>query len=287
MDWIKGLQRAIDYMEEHITEPISHDMIAAQMNISVFYFHRIFTMLCGFTPSEYIRNRRLALAGSELLLTDNKIIDIALKYGYDTPEGFTRAFVRFHGATPAAVRKGGVSVKSFARLQISISLKGGNSMNYRIVEKEAFKVLEKAEVHPIVTNENKYEISDFWDRARADGTILRLMDSLAEGKSNLIGICYGNNIKTFEYSIAAECDENCIVPEGYRINEIPARTWAVFECTGAMPFAIQKLWHRILTEFFPVSDYEPTYEMEIEDYPDGDALSDDYKCSIWVPVRKK
>ncbi len=289
MDWIKGLQRAIDYMEEHMTEPISWDMTAAQMNISAFYFQRIFTMLCGFTPSEYIRNRRLALAGSELLLTDNKIIDIALKYGYDTPEGFTRAFTRFHGATPAAVRKGGASVRSFARLQISISLKGGNSMNYRIVEKEAFKVLEKAEVHPVVTDENKYEISDFWDRARADGTILRLMDSLAEGKSNLMGICYGDSLKKdhFEYSIAAECSESCIAPEGYRIQEIPARTWVVFECKGAMPHAIQDMWHRIITEFFPSSDYVPTCEMDIEDYPDGDVSSDDYKCSIWVPVRRK
>lgn len=290
MDWIKGLQRTIDYMEEHITEPMDHEKIAREMNVSVFYFQRIFTMICGFTPSEYIRNRRLALAGSELIYTNNKVIDIALKYGYDTPEGFTRAFTRFHGVTPNAVKKGNVSIKSFVPLRVSISLKGGSSMNYRIVEKEAFKVLEKVEVHQIITEENKYEISDFWDKAKADGTIQTLIDSLAEGEKNLIGICYGDSCegsKTFEYSIAAKCTENCVVPEGYRMSEIPARTWAVFECIGKMPDAIQETWHKIVTEFFPTADYKPTWEMDIEDYPDGDVTADDYKSYIWIAVKKK
>lgn len=290
MDWIKGLQRTIDYMEEHITEPADYKKIAAQMNVSIFYFQRIFTIICGFTPSEYIRNRRLALAGSELISTDSKVIDIALKYGYDTPEGFSRAFTRFHKATPNAVKKGNVPITSFSPLHISISLKGGQTMNYRIIEKEAFKVLEKIEVHQIITDENKYEISDFWNRAKADGTVQTLINSLAEGEKNLIGICYGNSkndSNTFEYSIAAKCADGCIVPEGYRLNEIPAGTWAVFECTGAMPTAIQEMWNRIVTEFFPASDYEPTYEMDIEDYPDGDTTSDDYRSYIWIAVRKK
>lgn len=290
MNWIKGLQRTIDYMEEHITEPIDYKKIACEMNVSEFYFQRIFTMICGFTPSEYIRNRRLTLAGSELLSTDNKVIDIALKYGYDTPEGFARAFTRFHGVTPNIVRKGDVSIKSFVPLRVSISLKGGSSMNYRIVEKEAFKVLERVEVHQIITEENKYEISDFWDRAKADGTIQILVDSLADDEKNIIGICYGDsygNSKTFEYSIAAKCKENCIVPKGYRINEIPKRTWAVFECVGKMPDSIQETWHKIVTEFFPTADYEPTCEIDIEDYPDGDVTADDYKSYIWVTVKKK
>lgn len=290
MDWIKGLQRTIDYMEEYITEPADYKKIAAQMNVSVFYFQRIFTIICGLTPGEYIRNRRLALAGSELISTDSKVIDIALKYGYDTPEGFSRAFTRFHGITPNAVKKGIMLIKSFPPLSVSISLKGGKAMNYRIIEKKAFKVLEKVEVHKIITDENKYEIFDFWDRAKADGTVQTLVESLAEGEKNLIGICYGdskNDSSTFEYSIAAKCADDCIVPKGYRINEIPAGTWAVFECTGAMPTAIQEMWNRIVTEFFPASDYEPTCEMDIEDYPDGDTTSDNYRSYIWVAVRKK
>lgn len=290
MDWIKGLQRTIDYMEAHITEPADYELIAREMNVSAFYFQRIFTMICGFTPGEYIRNRRLALAGSELLASDSKVIDIALKYGYDTPEGFSRAFVRFHGSTPHAVRKCGAALRSFAPLRITISLKGGKIMNYRIIEKEAFKILEKAEIHSIVDDKNKNTIPDFWDRSRTDGTLDTLISNLVPDEKNLYGICYGNSAsdsKTFEYSIAAKCTENCIAPDGYRINEIPARTWAVFECVGPMPAAIQEGWHRIITEFFPTADYEPTYEMDIEVYDDGDMSAADYKSQIWVAVKKK
>lgn len=290
MDWIKGLQRSIDYMEAHITEPTDLAMIAREMNVSPFYFQRIFTLVCGFTPGEYIRSRRLALAGSELISTDGKVIDIALKYGYDTPEGFTRAFTRFHGASPNAVRKGNIQIKSFSRLQVSISMKGGKSMNYRIVEKEAFKVLEKAEIHSIVNDENKNTIPDFWDRSKTDGTLDTLIAALAPDEKNLYGICYGNSAsdnKTFEYSIAAKCTESCVAPEGFRINEIPARTWAVFECIGPMPTAIQEQWHRIVTEFFPAADYEPTYEMDFEVYSEGNMTAKDYKSWIYVAVKKK
>ena len=134
MDWVKSFQQAVDYIEEHILEPTDCERIAREMNISSFYFQKIFSILCGFTVGEYIRNRRLALAGSELLSTDEKIIDIALKYGYDSPEGFTRAFARFHGITPSDVRKNGASVRSFARLSVSISVKGGSSMDYNIMK---------------------------------------------------------------------------------------------------------------------------------------------------------
>lgn len=289
MDWIKGLQKSIDYMEEHITEPVDYGRIAREMNVSEFYFIRIFTMLCGITPGEYIRSRRLSLAGSELLSGDSKVIDIALKYGYDTPEGFTRAFTRFHNATPSAVRRQHLPIKSFSPLRISITVKGGKSMDYRIVEKGAFSVLERVETHRVITEENKDEIADFWDRAKSDGTVDTLVNALADGENNLIGVCYGDTADggTFDYSIAAVCDEGTVAPTGYRVSRIPARTWAVFEAVGAMPDAIQQTWHRIITEFFPTSDYEPTYEMDIEDYPDGDTEADDYRCHIWVAVKKK
>lgn len=290
MDWVKGLQRTIDYMETHITEPTDYELIAREMNVSAFYFQRIFTMICGFTPGEYIRNRRLALAGSELLNTDTRVIDVALKYGYDTPEGFSRAFSRFHGVSPSAVKKNGAVLRSFSPLRVSISLKGGKSMNYRIIEKEAFRVIERAEIHSTVDEENQRSVPDFWDRARADGTMDFLVSCLDADERNLYGICYGNtskDSKTFEYSIAAKCSGSCEIPEGYRFREIPARTWAVFESVGAMPDAIQETWRRIVAEFFPASDYEPTYEMDIEVYDDGDISSENYKSWIWVAVKKK
>lgn len=290
MNWIKGLQSAIDFMETHITEPTDYELIAREMNVSAFYFQRIFTLVCGFTPGEYIRNRRLALAGSELISKNAKVIDIALKYGYDTPEGFSRAFVRFHGVTPHAVKKGRTALKSFAPLRITISLKGGEGMNYKIVDKEAFTVIERAELHSVADNENQKTIPDFWDRARADGTMDFLVSCLSPDEKNLYGICYNDNSagsSTFEYSIAAKCRSGCDIPDGYRIREIPKRTWAVFDCKGPMPGAIQETWHRIVTEFFPTEDYEPTYEMDIEVYDEGDTSADDYKSQIWVAVKKK
>ncbi|MFQ9516604.1 MAG: helix-turn-helix domain-containing protein [Eubacterium sp.] len=122
MDWVQGFQKSIDYIDEHITEPLEYERIAQEMNISGFYYQKIFSIICGISLGEYIRNRRLTLAGSELLATDEKVIDIALKYGYDTQEGFTRAFTRFHGVTPNTVRKNAVPLKSFSKLSLSISV---------------------------------------------------------------------------------------------------------------------------------------------------------------------
>ena len=105
MEWIQSISEAINYIEENLTEELSVEQIAKEVHISPFYFQKGFSMLCGYTVSEYIRLRRLALAGSELISTDRKIIDIALKYGYDSPDSFTKAFTRFHGVTPTTVRK--------------------------------------------------------------------------------------------------------------------------------------------------------------------------------------
>lgn len=248
MDWITGIQNAINYIEEHLTEEIDYEIVAKEASCSSFYLQRIFSILCGMTLGDYIRNRRLTLAGNELSAADDKVIDIALKYGYESPESFTRAFSRFHGVTPSKAKKDGSKLKSFSRLSVKITLSGGNIMDYKIIEKNAFDIIEKVEAHTVENSENA---------------------------------------KTFDYSIAAKCDNNTVVPEGFRKNTIPARTWAVFECKGAMPNAMQDMWHKIISEFFPTSGYQPTYEMDIEAYTDGNMGSPDYRSEIWVPVIKK
>ena len=141
MEWIHAIQSAIKFMEQHITEDISAEDVANHVHISSFHFQRGFRMLCGYSIMEYIRNRRLALAGGDLAATDMKIIDVAVKYGYDSPDSFAKAFSRFHGISPAMVRRGNVMLKTFAPLTLEISLKGGYLMNYKIVEKESFTVL--------------------------------------------------------------------------------------------------------------------------------------------------
>lgn len=135
MEWMKLIGDSIQYIENHLLDDISVEDIAKHIGISSFYYQKGFSMLCGFTVAEYIRNRRLASAGNEVIGTDHTIIDIALKYGYDSPDSFTKAFTRFHGSTPTAVRKDNVMLKSFAPLKIKVHLEGGYLMDYRIEKK--------------------------------------------------------------------------------------------------------------------------------------------------------
>ena len=136
MDWIHGMQSAIDYIEAHLTEEIDYDAVAAQSFSSSYHFQRVFSILCGLTVGEYIRNRRLALAGAELATGNAKVIDVALKFGYESPDSFAKAFQRFHGVLPSQVRSTGGNLKSFSRLVLTISMEGGKAMDYRIEQKE-------------------------------------------------------------------------------------------------------------------------------------------------------
>lgn len=141
MDWVNAIEKAIQYIENHLVEDITVKDVAKYVHISEFYFQKGFAMLCGFTISEYIRKRRLSLAGNEIAGSDIKIIDIAIKYGYDSPDSFTKAFTRFHGVTPTVARKKHTTLKSFAPLKLTIALEGGYLMDYKIERKKAFKVI--------------------------------------------------------------------------------------------------------------------------------------------------
>lgn len=289
MDWITGIQKAIDYIEDNIEENLDYTEIAKRAYSSSFYFQRIFKILCGMTLGEYIRGRRLTLAGSVLNSSNIKVIDAAMKYGYDTPESFCRAFTKFHGITPSQAKSCGQKLKSFSRLTVKLTLKGGTVMNYRIEEKKEFKVIEKVKTFSTKEDLSMKEIPMFWDKARKDGSIKTLCGFCGgtEFENLILGICYGDNCKdSFEYSIATGYNGED-VPEGFRVNKIKASTWAIFECEGAMPIAIQELWKKIYSEFFPTSEFVPKNEVDFEAYPDGDMTSPNYKCEIWIAVNKK
>lgn len=295
MDVATGMQNAINYIEDHLTEEIDYNCIAQKSCMSSFYFQRIFCAMCGYTVGDYIRYRRLTLAGSELVQSKAKVIDVALKYGYETPESFTRAFVKFHGVTPSYAKENGDRLKCFYPLSVTITLRGGfmekfKKDNYRIEKKDAFTVLEKVEQHMIDNEANKNTIPEFWVRSWQDGTVKTLLSNLS-GSKDLFGICYNNKSiysgELFDYAIGCSCAPDVKVPDGYRINTIPARTWLVFECVGPMPQAMQQAWHTIASEFVPSSEYELTYEFNIEAYSAGNMTSENYKSEIWVPVREK
>lgn len=290
MDWIKSFQRSVDYIEEHIAEPLEVSDIAAQMNISAFYYQKIFSILCGFTLGEYIRNRRLTLAGGDLLAAEEKIIDIALKYGYDSPEGFTRAFVKFHGVTPSAVRKGG-KVRSFGKLAVEISVKGGSIMDYKIEKKEAFKIIAKQQrFEKIEDVQGRSDIPAFWTECHGDGTVKFLAENCKKDGvlgGSVVGMCMEDSTvaKDFPYLIGAEFGGGK-VPDGYKAVDVPAAEWAVFKIDNLnaedLAGAMQKQWHRIFAEFFPSSNYKPAGNFDLEVYP-----TDSYNGEIWISVESK
>ena len=285
MEWIESISKAIEYIETHITENLTTNDIAREVCISSFYFQKGFSMLCGFTVAEYIRQRRLTLAGSELVSTDNRIIDIAMKYGYDSPDSFTKAFTRFHGCTPTAVRRGGTMMKSFASLKINVSLKGGYIMDYKIIEKDAFTVV--AAVRTFKYESCQEGIPKFWQ------------EHYQTGKGERVCGMYGINIDEsmgsdeFEYLIADDYKPSDEIPEGFVTRVIPKHTWAVFSCKGAMPDAMMDVNQKIFSEWLPnCKDYEIAAGYNIEkytdmkDYPKGNQ-DENYYSELWIPVKKK
>lgn len=284
MEWTEAITRAIGYMEDHLTEELTVAQIAEQVHLSPFYFQKGFAILCGFTLSEYIRNRRLTEAARELTEDGGKVIDIALKYGYESPDSFAKAFVRFHGCTPAEARGGSKKPRSFAPLRIHIQLKGGFMMDYRIEEKPAFRVIGCSKQIPY--NEGMRLCPAFWDEHMASGRSKVVMGEYA--------ICFDEDRegKSFKYMIA-----DAYAPEkdqpGFEAVTLPASAWAVFPCVGPMPQVLQETTGRIFSEWLPENkDYEIAAGISVEyytdpmDYPKG-TKDEKYYCEVWIPVKRK
>lgn len=287
MDFIQSLQKAIEYMENHILEAINYEQVAKHIHVSSYHFHRTFSLITGMTANEYIRNRRLSMAGQELTISETKIIDIALKYGYETPESFTKAFTRFHGVTPSVAKRAGINLKSFNRLLIKIKLEGGTIMDYRIEKREQFLVLAKSTKfrNEIISELNNTEIPDFWNACGNDGTFETLKENTSKIGS-VYGVCapISKENTHFKYGIGVEFTGNDI-PEGYKLWHIKPSTWAVFKCIGETPDCIGATWNKIFSEFIPGSDYNILDDTDFEIY--SDELGADCFCEIWVPVEKK
>lgn len=267
-----GLQRAIDYIEENLCEELEISKIAARAYLSPFYFQRVFNATTGLTVGEYIRNRRLSLAAEELTKSDVKVIEVALKCGYDSPDSFARAFAKFHGILPSNAREKGAKIKCFAPIVINISLKGGTFMNYKIVEKEAFTVVGKCRRF---NSETSYvEIPKFWDEhyENGGGEIIR----------GVFGVCIDGDGKEFDYLIADLYFPWNKIPEGCVARVIPEGTWAVFSYTGECPEALQTVNTQVWTEWLPsCKEYELAGNYSLEFYISKT------EGEIWVPVKKK
>ncbi|MDF2881386.1 MAG: AraC family transcriptional regulator [Clostridiaceae bacterium] len=286
MDFVQSLQMAIDYMEEHILEPITYEDVAKHVFMSSYHFHRIFSLITGITANEYMRNRRLSMAGQELSMSDSKVIDVALKYGYDSPESFTKAFARFHGVTPNVARRAGMKLKSFNRLLIKIKLEGGTVMDYRIEKREQFKLLAKVEKfrNESISEQGNTEIPEFWNRCDKDGTF----DVLQENTINhdVYGACapVSKESKYFDYGIGMQFKGGS-VPDGFTIWEVKPTLWAVFKCMGETGKCIGETWSRIFSDFLPGSEYSMLDDTDFELYSKD--LEAGCFCEVWIPIEKK
>ena len=274
----EGIQNAIQYIEDNLTEELNIDNIAAKAYVSSFHFQRIFSALCGFTVGEYIRSRRLTAAAQELSHSDVKIIDIAMKYGYESHDSFTRAFTKFHGFSPSAAKENGANLKSFAPLKIKLTLEGGTVMNYKIVEKTEFTLIG---ISRRFLCENSYqEIPKFWQEHMNSPEAADIM--------GMYGLCIDTGDKDFEYYIADNYCPQKDIPGRYTAITLPAGTWAVFPCRGPMVETLQSTNTRIWKEWLPnCREYKLAGNYNIEAYFEStnDDPDDDY-CEIWIPVER-
>ena len=303
MDWIIGIQHAIDYIEDNLTETIDYEEVAKQCYSSSYHFQRVFSILCGFTLGEYIRNRRLTLAGRELATTNAKVIDVAMRYGYESPDSFAKAFQKFHGILPSQARNNGSNLKSFSRLVLKFSLEGGTTMNYRIETKPALTLLGyKKRFNGTPYDEaRQHQEGDFFKTTRAHQWLLKGMSN-----DKMSDYCVLSNFDDdgYDFYISVTTDayerENLYNSEVTGINfmhkfgfeeiVIPERTYLVFETEKTkMPipeyFEIRK---QIAAEWLSNDEYQIVNAPELAVYHWG--IIGGYAgrtIEIWIPIEKK
>ncbi len=290
LEIIKDINNAIEYIEDNLGSNISIDEIAKVAFTSRYHFQRMFHALTGVTLTEYIRNRRLTLAGEELSSKDVKIIDVAAKYGYESPDAFTKAFQRLHGSTPSTIKKGNSRLKSFPKLSFQISIKGECEINYRIVKQDEFKFFGVDFLTTLIDNALYKEIPEFCDKIWEDGTHLKINEFLGYSKMNMLyGIHYDfKEDGSRRYMMGWKVPDKDI-PNEYKIVNIPSCTWAVFDGRGdnLNTLAIADLWRLIYSEWFPSSGFEQIEGPCIEKYFWDDNQYINYSCELWIPVKRK
>jgi len=286
MEWLSRLNEAVDYMEDCLAGEIELSKAAQLATCSTFHFQRMFSYIAGIPLSEYLRRRRMTAAAFELIGSDIKVIDLAVKYGYDSPTAFNRAFQSVHGLSPTAAKAEGVKLTAFPRITFTLSVKGEAAMNYKIEKKDAFRIVGVRIALKMDIEDNFAKVPLFWQETIQKGLVPQ-MCALINGKEpvGLLGVSTCMSGENCDYFIAVTSDKE--LPAGMEDYLVPAATWAIFECIGAMPDAIQTLQKRIITEWLPSSGYEYADAPDIEVYFEGNQSSLDYKCEVWLPIVKK
>lgn len=283
MEWLSCIRKTVEMIENDLKTDVSADKIAIEVGISTFFLQKGFSVMTGYSIREYARNRKLYQAALDLQTSDEKIIDIALNYGYETPESFTKAFTRFHGCTPSQVRAG-ASIKSFLPLKINIQIFGGDQMNVKIVKMESFQVMGYQKVFSNQENAEE-KIPQFWDEVFQIQTV-KENPGLGIGE---FGICIDEaGEDTFRYFVAGRYTGG-EVPAEMELLELPGGDYAVFDCYGPIPETIHKMNTQAFQQWLPGN---PNYELrgnasvEWYDCNDEDMALDSYHSAVWLPVKK-
>jgi AraC family transcriptional regulator len=297
VDWLERMNGAMDYIEGRLASDIDYEEAARIACCSSYHFQRMFSFITDVPLSEYIRRRRLTLAAFELQENDTRVIDVALKYGYDSPNSFTRAFQSLHGVTPSSARDRGVQLKAYPRMSFHISIKGDVEMNYKIEQKNAFKVFGAETIIDMTDERNFEEIPKFWGKCHKNGTMDRLESFEMPGYES--GLCKVNSVmcyrktegNTFPYMIGViDLYNKLKAPEEFTVTNVPACTWAIFRSEehsfDDSSEKIQAVWKRIFPEWFPTSGYDHAGTAELEmTYETKE--KDRFYTEVWIPVVKK
>lgn len=289
------IQLAINYMEEHIHEDINYADVAESIHMSSYNFHRTFSFIAGMTANEYIRNRRLTLAAQELQTTNLSVIDAAYKYGYESPESFSKAFSRFHGSTPKQAKKPGAKLHLFNPLVIKITMEGGSIMDYRMEHREPqqFLAMVRAFSNEIINDDNDHSIPDFWTECYDKNLVDPMKQLRKEGKRDIYGLCSPakENETHFDYGIGVIIDEDTdsagvkkLLDNGYTLWESAAADYAVFQCLGTDGDCISEMWSKFYKEFSPQTGYVQTDDTDYEIYFEKGKAG--LFCELWIPVKK-
>jgi len=285
MEWLERLNSAVDYIEDNLEGDIDYGEAAKIACCSSFHFQRMFSYIAGVPLSEYIRRRRMTYAALKLQRGEAKVIELALTYGYESPTAFSRAFASVHGMPPSAARHRGAMLKAYPRLKFLITIKGDTEMNYKIEHRVAFRVVGVKAHFDTNVEESFEKVPQFWAQTVQNGSFAKVCEIGSGEPCGVMGVCTCMDGKEFDYYIACASDKD--VPEGMTEYTVPACDWAIFECRGPMPNAIQQLQTRILTEWLPTSGYEYADAPDIEVYTEGDTSAPDYAAQVWLLVVKK
>lgn len=286
MEWVDGMNAAVRHIEENLENEIKISTLAKIAACSEFHFQRMFTYICGITPTDYVRRRRLSAAALELASENAKVLTVALKYGYESPTAFNRAFKAMHGVAPSDAKHGGVFLTTYPKITFTLAVKGEKEMNYKIIKKESFRIVGFA-THEKMTMEDCFEkVPKFWEKVGKEGGIPKLC-AVSNGKEpqGILGVstCDGGEFSGFYIAVASDKP----LVDGMEEYVVPETTYAVFEAVGALPNSIQEVQMRIISEWLPNSGYEYALAPDIEVYPEGDQQSASYRCEVWLPIIKK